>query len=140
VLADNSFNESIKQGYMTFSCKTSISDIKIAGSGIKFTKHPMLNSVIHIIKFCATVCSMTVAGPLCGFMLGFRCHGDALSGTYGTFLNGNIFSLSGVALIEKLLTNLTTITFPQSDYNGKLLLINTIGNITDTSSKFVPGP
>ncbi len=48
---------------------------------------------------------MTVAGPLCGFLLGFRSHGTSLLGTNGSFLNGNVFSQSGVALIERLLAD-----------------------------------
>ena len=35
---------------------------------------------------------MTVAGPLKGYMIGFRIHGDCVQGTNGAFINGSVYS------------------------------------------------
>jgi hypothetical protein len=46
---------------------------------------------------------MTVAGPLRGYMLGFRQNKECIRGTNGSFLNGEVYSLPSMHFMIDLL-------------------------------------
>ena len=78
--------------------------IHIADANIEWsaTNNAYLDSVIHIIKFVTNICSMTVAGPLKGYMIGFRLRSDCVQGTNGAFINSNVYSKRFLTILFEL--------------------------------------
>ena len=98
--SNDKFQESVKSGRFVISAKTIAKSAEIASISdfpVSRVKDPFVALVMLVIRGGHLISSLTIAGPLLGFLLGLRSDNANIDNANGLFLPFELYSDWGIS-------------------------------------------